>query len=936
MKVLYFLIGAPGSGKSTFLEKMSEKIYGSEELLRHVVSPDKVREIVACPEDKPDGSRGIDQKNEKFVWEFVRNSIEKKVDRGELIIIDATHSRTKAISSYKKFKEAGYRIIGIDFSKDLSIEEVLKRNRERDSVKFVPEDVVRSMHERCQTLEIPTWVKVIKPQEFYEHFTDNILDFSEFKTINIFGDIHGCPKELLNMLAACGIDPDTESNESQNQKTANVFVGDYFDRGYDVVETFKIMRNLQKNHWVLPLMGNHEEPLKYYTDFIKEISNDAKTWIHETIEPSVAQKEQLLKKSNILNRDIRQIQESTSIFGKIKNFFERIRYGDDLSPEKKITIQYKKTQIEVNDNIIKDIPDYEEEALKLMKIFKQSSYKQWDAFVEKLKKYPVAFEAFTNFVWSYKPPMYLVKDPEFGFNRIKRTSLGTIKKFALSDIKYTEIASFVKGCAQMFFVDFHGQKILVTHGGLVRAPDKTTPTSDMIRGVGGYEDAKLCMETFSKLHPDIIQVHGHRNMDKLPIQVTETTFNINGDIDLGLRSVSFHADKTIETTEILPSTETLEFFRRAQIEKAKRFNAKKLSPDEEGKGLLTLFQDHKHVDVKKLPDDIAAINFTKKAFDNGIWDSITIKARGLFVAIDKELQPDEIKVIARGYQKFFNVGERYGFKTRDIRELAYPILAYEKANGYLGLLSVDDRDPENPKWFISSKSSTTGDFALKFREMITPSLTEQLMEKMKREEVTLVFEVVEPEWDPHIEKYNEPELVILDAIKKDINFEKLPYERLPEFIEKMQPQTINVREKKLIKKCEGFNDYWGLVKEVNLQPLLSNNGIEGYVFEDASEIPHMFKLKTDWYSFWKYMRSLKIRISSRIRKNGERTGNYTLEKSASIALKQQLHREEEFKVFAFMVKLAEEDFEAFQKLGIIDIREKFLEDLEKSDENSKI
>jgi hypothetical protein len=706
-----------------------------------------------------------------------------------------------------------------------------------------------------------------------------------------------------------------------------VFVGDYFDRGYDVVETFKIMRKLQKNHWVMTLMGNHEEPLRYYKEFIKDLSEEIKTWVHDVVEPSVAQKEQLLESSNALMKDICLIQEPESVLGKVVNFFERIRYGEDLSPEKEMAILYKNQQVIANADIIKSIPDYEEEALKLMRIFKQSSYKHWDAFVEKMREHPIAYQALKDAVWKYKLPNHLVKDPDYNFHRIKRTSLGTMKRFAMSDIKYTDIMDFVKRCAQMFYVDFHGQRILVTHGGLVRAPDKATPTADMVRGVGGYEDAELCMQTFSKLHPDIIQVHGHRNMDSLPIQVTDTTFNINGDVDQGLRAVSFHSDKSIETTEISPKPSTIDFFRRAQIEKAKKFNAKKLSVDEEGKGLLRLFQDHKHVDVKKLPGNIAAINFTKKAFDNGVWDSITIKARGLFVDINKELKDDEIKVIARGYQKFFNVGERYGFKTRDIRELAYPILAYEKANGYLGLLAVDDRDPDNPIWFTSSKSSTTGDFARKFHEMITPSLTEELKKKVQEENVTLIFEVVEPKWDPHIEKYDEPELIILDAVKNDINFEKLPYERLPEFIEVMNPQPIGVREKRLVKKCESFNDYWQLVKEANQQPLLSNEGIEGYVFEDASNPPHMFKLKTDWYSFWKYMRSVKIRISSRIKKHGERTGDYTLEKSASIALKQQLHREEDFKVFTFMVNLAEKDFEAFQKMGIIEVREKFLEDL---------
>jgi len=666
-------------------------------------------------------------------------------------------------------------------------------------------------------------------------------------------------------------------------------------------------------------MGNHEEPLRYYTVFLKDISHYIQDWIR-TEKEAFARKEQLLESSKKLLKEVEDSYTFDTTWKKFKRRINLLRYNQELDLSTSLRNHQNQRQIEVNEEIIKELPNYEEEAFKIMMAFTTSSYKHTDKFIEKIRKYPMAFNALKKAIYKYKLPSELVKDPEYGFHKIKRTSLGTMKHFLLSDIKYTEIMDFVKRCAQMFYGDFHGQRILITHGGLVRVPDKATPTADMIRGVGGYEDAELCMKTFSELYPDVIQIHGHRNMTSLPVQITPTTFNVNGDVDLGLKAVTINKNKTIEITEISPKQSTKEFFRKAQIEKAKKFKAKKLTAEEEGRGLLQLFQDHAHVDIKKLPNNVAAINFTKKAFDNGIWDNITIKARGLFVKIEDNLEDDEINVVARGYQKFFNVGERNGYKTRDIRELAYPIMAYEKINGYLGLLSIDENE-----WFISSKSTTEGDFAKKFKEMITPSLTDELKNKMIEENITLVFEVVEPQWDPHIEIYEEPELVILDAIRNDINFEKLPYERIPEFIEVMAPQSINVREKKLVKICENFNDYWSLVSSTNQHPLLSDDGIEGYVFEDSSSPVNLFKLKTDWYSFWKFMRGVKQRIVSKIKKHGDRTGNYTLEKSDSISMKQNLHREEDFKVFTFMVEMAEKDLEAFNQMSIIDIRNKFLE-----------
>jgi predicted kinase len=914
MKTLYFLIGAPGVGKSTFLKEASQEIYGNDKLLRSVVAPDNVRSIVECPEAKPDGGFGISQKNEKFVWTFVNDVLSKKADKGELIIVDATHSRSKAISNYKKYSDRGYRIVGIDFSKDIDIDTILTRNANREDYKFVPEDIVRSMHERCQTLEIPTWVEVIKPSEFVEHYTKVSIDFSHMDSITVVGDIHGCYDEYVYLLDNHGIDLD-----HTDEKRAVIFVGDYFDRGYNVIGVFKHIRKLRKKYWVLTLMGNHEEPLRFYREYFTQVSEDTQKYIREVLLKDFAQKEQLLKESKSLYEKQLRSYKQPEWFRAIKSWFTL--GATDLD------IEFNRSKIDLIEKALEKLSDIEPESIDLLRKFQGKSYKQFDKFIEDIQEYPKAFEEIKNFIWQHKPTTDIVRDPEYGFHKLKRTSLGTCKRFILSDVKYTEVMDFVKRCAQMFYVDFHGQKVLVTHGGLAGLPDKSTPTADMVRGVGGYEDALLCAQTFDKNHPDVIQVHGHRNLENLSTHVTENVYNVNGDVDLGLRAVEFRKDRSVEITEIGPKESTKEFYRKAQIAKAKKFKAKKLSADEEGKGLLQMFQDHTHIDVKKLPNDIAAVNFTKKAFEKGVWDELTIKARGLFVDINKELKEGEINVIARGYHKFFNVGEKHGFSTRDIRELAYPLFAYEKANGYLGLLSVDNRDPNNPQWFISSKSTTEGEFAKVFSDLINPELNDSLKSQMIKDNITLVFEVIEPTFDPHIEEYSNPELVLLDAIKNNINFEKLPYDSLADYVKLFNGNNTfaTIRKKHILRVCENFNDYWNFLKGKEV-PLLSNDGCEGYVFEDSTQPQNMFKVKTDWYSFWKYMRTIKIRIASRIRNTAIRTGEIKLEKSDSIKIKEGLHREEDFKVFTFMVELALKDFPEFEKMSIIDIRNKFMEE----------
>jgi hypothetical protein len=850
----------------------------------------------------------------------------KKAHHGELIIVDATHSRTKAITAYKKFSDMGYRVVGIDFSKDIDIETILEQNRNRDPIKFVPEHVIESMHERCQSLEIPNWVQVIKPEEFIEHYTNVIMDFSNFDKITFIGDIHGCKNELNELLHKSGIDFSKE-----NKDHAVVFIGDYFDRGYAIPGTFNVLNYVKNTHWTLFLEGNHESSLKYYKEFIIELTlylqQEIKKDIFDLIDEEgglnpFQQLEEWQKQKNKILKELIVRKSKGDFTPGVYDFFSLHRYSETTDALQKMADELQEK--------IDSIPNLIEVDYTILENFLRKSHKQFDSFINEIfaDGSHDGFQYIVDKVLSFKIPNSLKKD-ENGFDKIKKSSIWTLKRFAISSFKYTEIAEFVKRNAQMFYGDFHGRKILATHGGLVREPDKRTRTVDMIKGIGSYDDAELCMKTFSELHPDIYQVHGHRNMTLLPIQVTDTTFNINGDVDLGLRSVTFHKDGTIEKHSVKPHKETIDFFRKAQIEKAKKFNAKKLAVHEEGEGLIRMFQDHKHIDVKKLTDNIAAINFTKKAFETGIWDEYTIKARGLFVDIDKN-NSKNFTVIARGYQKFFNVGERHGFNEKDIRDLVYPLYAFEKSNGYLGLISVDNRDPNNPKWFISSKSSIEGDFALKFREMVAPKLNTKLLTTLINDNATMVFEVIEPQWDPHIETYTEPELVLLDVIKNDINFEKKPYEELEGYIDLFKKTPIKIRPKKLIKICKNFNEYWNLVKDANRHPILSDDGIEGFVFEDSSSLtPHMFKVKVRWYTFWKYVRSIKSRISSRLRNLQKRknfSGELKLDKSDRITIKQQLHSVEEFQLFEFMVDLAEKDLDAFEEMSIIEVRQKFLKE----------
>ena len=72
----------------------------------------------------------------------------------------------------------------------------------------------------------------------------------------------------------------------------------------------------------------------------------------------------------------------------------------------------------------------------------------------------------------------------------------------------------------------------------------------------------------------------------------------------------------------------------------------------DGRNLLELMRDSDNVNVRpvKGENDVYACNFSRDAFRNQRWDEYSSKARGLFL-------DGNGNVVARGFEKFFNLGE---------------------------------------------------------------------------------------------------------------------------------------------------------------------------------------------------------------------------------------------------------------------------------------
>lgn len=253
MRTLLLFRGSPACGKSTFIKEHN--------LEQYTLSADNIRLMLQSPMLNEKGNYEINCKNDKEVWKLLFYVLEKRMERGEFIVIDATNSKTSEMSRYKKIAENHrYRIILIDMT-DIPMEECIRRNEIRQpNYKIVPQQVIENQYARFKTQNIPSGIKVIKQNEFEKEMQFKPIDLSEYKKIHHIGDIHGCYTVLQEYL-----------KEGIKDDEYYIFCGDYCDRGIENIEVINFLFEIMNKKNVLLLTGNHEIHLKKYGD--NEISN---------------------------------------------------------------------------------------------------------------------------------------------------------------------------------------------------------------------------------------------------------------------------------------------------------------------------------------------------------------------------------------------------------------------------------------------------------------------------------------------------------------------------------------------------------------------------------------------------------------------------------------------------------------------------------------
>lgn len=730
MRDLLITRGAPGVGKSTWIEQ--------NDLKKFSIEPDNIRLLIQAPIMMEEGNLQISLRNEKKVWSLILQLLEERMKRGEFVIIDGTHSRLEMITRYKQLaKEYRYRVTVLDFS-DIPVETVLERNSGRNEYKIVPSPSILNAHSCIRSQELPNWVSAIKPTDYYEYIQYKPLDFSHWKKIHHIGDIHGCHTALMEYIGQ-GLKADE----------LYIFLGDIVDRGLENYETVQFFIEICELPNVILIQGNHEIHLwnwasgnpiksKVFSDETQvELEGHFTSYVNEEVEYVAGEK---------------SIPAPNGWVQKIQYFLgnPNIDYVEEPIYEKKM--------------IVKMIVD--EKALAEFK-----------------KKVRVLYRRFR----------------------------------ALSYYLYRE------------------KTVVVTHGGLPTVPAnfRYMSADQMIRGVGDYEiDIDSLWD--SRTPENTYQLHGHRNIYHLPTLASKRSFNLEGAVERGghLRAVTLSSEgfKVHETKNNI--------FKQSQIIVTPPLAEDKLTVDL----MLDYLSNHKYIKERDVTESISSFNFTRDAFDLAKWDDMTVKARGLF--INKKTK----EIVNRSYNKFFNIEERKETKLGTLANtIVYPLYAYTKPNGYLGMLGFDS---ESNELIFSSKSQIFGDFAGWFKDLFYKTFDETqilaITADIVRNQCTYNFEVILPENDSHIIKYHEDQLVLLDIVRRTAKYEKFPYEHVV-----AAAQALGIPHKKLHRTFHNWIDFYYWYNEQ-----MENNDLEeeGYVFEDSNGF--MFKIKLPYYKFWKSMRRL--------------------------------------------------------------------------------
>lgn len=241
------------------------------------------------------------------------------------------------------------------------------------------------------------------------------------------------------------------------------------------------------------------------------------------------------------------------------------------------------------------------------------------------------------------------------------------------------------------------------------------------------------------------------------------------------------------------------------------------------KQLNQLIADN-YINVNKHPAaDLYIYNYTAKAQYDRVWNEITLACRGLILDGD-------YKIVARPFQKFFNLGE---FENQIVPNDFFEV--FEKMDGSLGVLYWIENKPH---------IATRGSFVSEQSQVATEMLHTQYMDviPLLDKSKTYLFEIIYPENRIVLDYGNERKLVLLAIVDTETGVET-PLENIGF---------------EMVNRYDGLNDLSKLkeLEEANKEGFVVKfkNGYRLKVKFDEYQRIHRIITQVSTLNIWEYLK----------------------------------------------------------------------------------